>query len=118
MYFFFFSSRRRHTRLQGDWSSDVCSSDLFENQEPAAEVAPRFFTNLCHALAEAPGRKEDQGLLAWFGQAGLVASAHMAWEQLEEPVREGLTEGFADGVRTVAAMGRNRRPRPWTDRKS
>src|SRR5256885_3225554 len=24
---FFFSSRRRHTRLQGDWSSDVCSSD-------------------------------------------------------------------------------------------
>src|SRR5205807_3207526 len=28
MVFFFFSSRRRHTRLQGDWSSDVCSSDL------------------------------------------------------------------------------------------
>src|SRR5256885_9503369 len=26
--FFFVSSRRRHTRLQGDWSSDVCSSDL------------------------------------------------------------------------------------------
>src|SRR5688500_19759482 len=25
---FVFSSRRRHTRLQGDWSSDVCSSDL------------------------------------------------------------------------------------------
>src|SRR6266850_7394886 len=30
MIFFFFSSRRRHTRLQGDWSSDVCSSDLVE----------------------------------------------------------------------------------------
>src|SRR5256885_11941857 len=28
MLVFFFSSRRRHTRLQGDWSSDVCSSDL------------------------------------------------------------------------------------------
>src|SRR5256885_8496832 len=28
MRFFLFSSRRRHTRLQGDWSSDVCSSDL------------------------------------------------------------------------------------------
>src|ERR1039457_7732250 len=27
--FFFFSRRRRHTRLQGDWSSDVCSSDLY-----------------------------------------------------------------------------------------
>src|SRR5437016_5667737 len=27
-WFFFFSSRRRHTRLVSDWSSDVCSSDL------------------------------------------------------------------------------------------
>src|SRR5258706_7929079 len=27
-YLFFFSSRRRHTRLVSDWSSDVCSSDL------------------------------------------------------------------------------------------
>src|SRR5207248_4933320 len=26
--FFFFSGRRRHTRSYGDWSSDVCSSDL------------------------------------------------------------------------------------------
>src|SRR5258705_5390646 len=26
--FFFFSSRRRHTRCLSDWSSDVCSSDL------------------------------------------------------------------------------------------
>src|SRR5207237_3233319 len=26
---FFFSSRRRHTRFKCDWSSDVCSSDLF-----------------------------------------------------------------------------------------
>src|SRR5256885_193705 len=30
---FFFSSRRRHTRLQGDWSSDVCSSDLMTVRE-------------------------------------------------------------------------------------
>src|SRR6266487_5910430 len=27
-FLFFFSSRRRHTRWTGDWSSDVCSSDL------------------------------------------------------------------------------------------
>src|SRR5256885_7602404 len=32
--FFFFSSRRRHTRLQGDWSSDVCSSDLAGRRVP------------------------------------------------------------------------------------
>src|SRR5207248_3507032 len=28
LFIFFFSSRRRHTRSYGDWSSDVCSSDL------------------------------------------------------------------------------------------
>src|SRR2546430_7199441 len=28
--FFFFSSRRRHTRFDCDWSSDVCSSDLIQ----------------------------------------------------------------------------------------
>src|SRR5438876_4991931 len=33
---FFFSSRRRHTRWTGDWSSDVCSSDLPDNAAPAA----------------------------------------------------------------------------------
>src|SRR5690348_18025218 len=27
---FFFSSRRRHTSWTGDWSSDVCSSDLYD----------------------------------------------------------------------------------------
>src|SRR5690606_21407077 len=29
VFLFFFSSRRRHTRFSRDWSSDVCSSDLF-----------------------------------------------------------------------------------------
>src|SRR5256884_6521906 len=30
--YFFFSSRRRHTRCSRDWSSDVCSSDLFSSR--------------------------------------------------------------------------------------
>src|SRR5690348_2313276 len=32
-WFFFFASRRRHTRCTGDWSSDVCSSDLGQRLE-------------------------------------------------------------------------------------
>src|SRR5215213_10350946 len=36
---FFFSSRRRHTRLVSDWSSDVCSSDL-EPRLPRGLFAP------------------------------------------------------------------------------
>src|SRR5688572_31806455 len=41
MCLFFFSSRRRHTRFDCDWSSDVCSSDLpasLVKVEPAAPV--------------------------------------------------------------------------------
>src|SRR5437879_12481690 len=47
MIIFFFSSRRRHTRYIGDWSSDVCSSDLkgqgvyfFEEPIPADDIQP------------------------------------------------------------------------------
>src|SRR2546430_3383181 len=37
--FFFFSSRRRHTRFDCDWSSDVCSSDLLPpHVRDAAEI--------------------------------------------------------------------------------
>src|SRR5437762_7463546 len=39
MIFFFFSSRRRHTRYIGDWSSDVCSSDLIAGGVTARAVA-------------------------------------------------------------------------------
>src|SRR5262249_58084676 len=37
---FFFSSRRRHTRLVSDWSSDVCSSDLVGPNGGPDSVAP------------------------------------------------------------------------------
>src|SRR6266567_249831 len=36
-FIFFFSSRRRHTRFDCDWSSDVCSSDLGRGGARAAE---------------------------------------------------------------------------------
>src|SRR5256885_12233637 len=61
--FFFFSSRRRHTRLQGDWSSDVCSSDLEadasfdhlvdESVEPIADH------DLLELLASEPAKRFD-----------------------------------------------------------
>src|SRR5256885_15917591 len=42
IFFFFFSSRRRHTRLQGDWSSDVCSSDLADKIGLIRKSSKRF----------------------------------------------------------------------------
>src|SRR2546427_10032674 len=40
---FFFSSRRRHTRFDCDWSSDVCSSDLYDSRYQA--FGDTSFTN-------------------------------------------------------------------------
>src|SRR3712207_6972244 len=37
--FFFFSSRRRHTRYWRDWSSDVCSSDLLRHDAVGGPLA-------------------------------------------------------------------------------
>src|SRR5688500_20367158 len=51
---FFFSSRRRHTRLQGDWSSDVCSSDLSARRiSTGMVICPlRVTTVRCEAIGE------------------------------------------------------------------
>src|SRR5438445_1525090 len=56
--FFFFSSRRRHTRHWRDWSSDVCSSDLRDTLAPfqtdtlaayALLDGPRFLVEILNA---------------------------------------------------------------------
>src|SRR2546422_2786732 len=47
--FFFFSSRRRHTRCSRDWSSDVCSSDLIPT---VASRLPRWTKTQLKAIPE------------------------------------------------------------------
>src|SRR2546430_8549821 len=53
---FFFSSRRRHTRFDCDWSSDVCSSDLMAfcgNCGSNIGEDARFCTNCGRAVGQA-----------------------------------------------------------------
>src|SRR2546430_13681192 len=57
---FFFSSRRRHTRFDCDWSSDVCSSDLVA---PVDRLAPPLVVDapdLAHGLDGAAFRSEER----------------------------------------------------------
>src|ERR1017187_10671732 len=53
--FFFFSSRRRHPRYIGDWSSDVCSSDLLPIRRP-----PPPCIRQCWPIATCPDRKSTR----------------------------------------------------------
>src|SRR5690554_7671811 len=53
MLYFFFSSRRRHTRCGRDWSSDVCSSDLRIGHHPDFPVGHNWLAlrdELLHTL--------------------------------------------------------------------
>src|SRR2546430_14992502 len=57
--FFFFPSRRRHTRLDCDWSSDVCSSDLplplgYEKHNETRGLYPVFAEHFANFPGEVP----------------------------------------------------------------
>src|SRR5580692_7821961 len=68
MVVFFFSSRRRHTRFDCDWSSDVCSSDL----EPLVGC----FVNLLTMRADLSGRPSFATLLGRVREAAADAYDH------------------------------------------
>src|SRR5690348_18493627 len=57
---FFFSSRRRHTRWTGDWSSDVCSSDLLDGTVTHGEGSLTVNGKAIKVIAE-----RDPGNLPW-----------------------------------------------------
>src|SRR5260370_7564065 len=66
-WFFFFSSRRRHTRFKCDWSSDVCSSDL----EHCSRL-PGSWTEA--GKAASPAGASNARELALFRVAGITRS--------------------------------------------
>src|SRR6266850_7402907 len=76
IFFFFFSSRRRHTRLQGDWSSDVCSSDL-GSFDFLGTTRQTLFTQL-EPTADSAQRAKDEkerGQSSLFGFSGASAAS-------------------------------------------
>src|SRR5256886_8119727 len=80
--FFFFSSRRRHTRFDCDWSSDVCSSDLFFS----AEYEFFFFRETPESLRSKNFRNLTPLTPGMFGYSVLRASgnAELVLERSEE----------------------------------
>src|SRR5215210_565957 len=113
MLFFFFSSRRRHTRYIGDWSSDVCSSDLFvitdyytstrfgPVKKTAAASETGHATNIIQGLASGlqatalPALVIVLGIFLGYELAGIYAVGNTT---------KAVTKGYAIGSAALAAL--------------
>src|SRR2546426_12829804 len=84
--FFFFSSRRRHTRLQGDWSSDVCSSDLRQHLRPGGRLIITIFAFL--GLKTAFAKLEAAGFTPTIVASEVQSFPRIGYERLEH-IRAG-----------------------------
>src|SRR2546422_6039763 len=112
--FFFFSSRRRHTRCSRDWSSDVCSSDLYEFSSKGQKIL--FWGDTVHAQrvqlkhpeitavfdidpAVAAARR-NQLLPRLAGEDVLIASPHLLFPGLGRLHKEGKGYSWAPSALT------------------
>src|SRR5205807_7704760 len=99
-------SRRRHTRLQGDWSSDVCSSDLgggssAEASELIERLRARLGPEAVYGLRVLPAHRPEN---AWAGTEPAGAgervarpkSCHAPWPEIGRARvgREGRARGW------------------------
>src|SRR5438876_6855886 len=94
---FFFSSRRRHTRWTGDWSSDVCSSDLPFGADVLERLAARH--EIAYLLTQ-PDRPSGRG------RRVAPPPAKQAAESLGIPVRQPdrLGDEYDPEVDTLVAV--------------
>src|SRR5438309_2624947 len=99
---FFFSSRRRHTRWNCDWSSDVCSSDLYRRAITAASAVPYLRDYKTDSFAFV-----GEGIQQLTGYSAGEITPRL-WESM---VQETFMRGAAAGLSMEEAIRR-------TDRKS
>src|SRR5688500_20395734 len=102
---FFFASRRRHTRLQGDWSSDVCSSDLcclkhlrssWNNSSRASALLTGTADALCRSSRDVCDSRRPSHCVVVVG-----------WRSEERRVGNGGGGGRTGGERGVWVMSRD-----------
>src|ERR1039457_2794217 len=101
--FFFFSSRRRHTRLQGDWSSDVCSSDLRWRER----FPPWWFEGSWTGRKEFPPQYRGASAQAGLGRGRKAAGVDIVAGVDRKPV-DGFTLVIAVRLEALAEISRKR----------
>src|SRR2546430_6062036 len=106
---FFFSSRRRHTRFDCDWSSDVCSSDLGVVLDHGVTIGPACEVKRSIVMASSNVAHQSFVGDSLIGsdvniEAGVVVANHFN-ELLEQEVRVYVGgQGVRTGVTKVGAL--------------
>src|SRR6266478_6822478 len=127
LFVFFFSSRRRHTRFDCDWSSDVCSSDLRKHLAPEL-MAAAGFTRVPRApyvwRYDAGGRTVDLEIAGVASSTEPEGPFSVAFHHADTRVVEGIEvtmpriEDFVILKLLAAAADRRRRARDLADVQS
>src|SRR6266542_5639094 len=117
--FFFFSSRRRHTRCYRDWSSDVCSSDLRRMRRSTRKRAqsprrhlPRMPKRRVHEIAKQQGLTSKE-VLAALNAAGIEAKVAASSVEEEDALKVLAAAGSGDGAAAASkAKPAAKKPKP------
>src|SRR3712207_7368920 len=106
--FFFFSSRRRHTRYWRDWSSDVCSSDL---PVVITVYADRSFTFETKTPPAADLLKKAAGIPKGSGKPNREKVGSISRDKIEEIAKLKLqdlnTTNLESAIKTIEGTARN-----------
>src|SRR5256884_7930285 len=108
--FFFFSSRRRHTRCSRDWSSDVCSSDLIWYQGLTSgrrDASPELKQKVASLASSSRTPLEKMKALANFAQSDIryvaIELGIGGWQPHAAP--EVFTHHYGDCKDKATLMG-------------
>src|SRR3989475_10443744 len=104
---FFFSSRRRHTRFDCDWSSDVCSSDLLLVQMRADVVDPDLIVDIKRIPETRTVAEEKGGWRIGAAVTGAELKEHVRLKQAWPGVVEAANLIGSTQVQGRATLGGN-----------
>ena len=101
---FFFSSRRRHTRLRRDWSSDVCSSDL-EPKQVSWLIRRPTEANVPAPSAGVPTLFDvDEGQPDWLRKLRSLFSGIYTVDNMDFVLRDAYMSGYSQRAFDISRL--------------